>query len=82
MSDKLTKKYILDNINEFYEELNSALNPTLTKYSVWNTYYKEQMRQKECDEISNAYNTWNGGRYICNKVTDNIFVVTRNFTGD
>lgn len=81
MSDNFTKEYTLDNINEFYEGLNNSPNPMFTKYSVWNTYHKEQMRQEECNEICSAYNSCAGSYYTCDKVTDNIFIVTRHFNG-
>lgn len=48
MSDKFTKEYTLDDINE-------------------------------CNEICSAY--W-GAHYTCDKVTDNIFIVTRRFDGE
>lgn len=79
MSNKLTKEYTLNNINEFYEELNNNLNSTHTKFLVWTAYHKEQKTQKECNEICSAYNVCAGSYYSCNKVTDNIFIVTRHF---
>lgn len=78
MSDKF---YDLDNINEFYEGIEASPNSKFTKLRVWCNYYKESRRQKECNEISNAYNTRAGSYYTCDKVTDNIFVVTRHFNG-
>ena len=79
MSDKLTKEYTLDNINEFYERIEASPNPKFTKLRVWCNYYKESQRQKECKEISDGYNTRAGSHYTCDKVTDNIFIVTRHF---
>lgn len=80
MSDKFTKEYTLDNINEFYEGLEACPNPKFTKFRVWCNYYAEVQRQKECDEIATAYKNRTGNYYFCDKVTDNIFIVTRNFT--
>ena len=79
MTDKFTKEYTLDNINEFYERIEASPNPKFTKLRVWHNYYKESQRQKECKEISDAYNTRAGSHYTCDKVTDNIFIVTRHF---
>ena len=79
MSDKFTKEYTLDNINEFYEELEASINPKFIKFRVWCDYYTEIQRQKECNEVSNAYNTRVGSYYTCDKVTDNIFIITRHF---
>lgn len=80
MSNKFTKKYTLDNINEFYEGIEASPNSKFTKFHVWCNYYKEFQLQKECQEVCNAYNTRAGSYYNCDKVTDNIFIVTRNFT--
>ena len=79
MSDKFTKEYTLDNINDFFEGLETCPNPKFTKFRVWCNYYTEAQRQKECKEVSNAYNTRAGSYYTCEKVTDNIFIVIRNF---
>lgn len=80
MSDKFTKKYTLDNINEFYDGLEANPNSKFAKFRVWCNYYTEVQRQKECDEIATAYKNRAGNCYTCDKITDNIFVVTRNFT--
>lgn len=82
MSDKFTKEYTLDNINEFYEGLEASPNPKFTKFRVWCNYYKEAQRQKECKEFSDAYNTRAGSYYTCDKVTDNIFIITRHFNDE
>ena len=79
MSDKFTKEYTLDNINEFYERIEASSNPKFTKLRVWCNYYKESQRQKECKEVSDAYNTRAGSYYTCDKITDNIFIITRHF---
>lgn len=81
MSDKFVKEYNLGNINEFYEGLEAAPNSKITKFRVWYNYYTEVQRQKECNEICIAYSTRAGDYYTCDKVTDNIFVVTRHFNG-
>lgn len=81
MSDKFVKEYNFGNINEFYEGLESSPNSKITKFCVWRDYYTEIQRQKECNEICTAYNTRAGDYYTCDKVTDNIFVVTRHFNG-
>ena len=62
MSNKFTKEYTLDNINEFYEELEASINPKFIKFRVWCDYYTEIQRQKECNEVSNAYNNLYTGR--------------------
>ena len=82
MSDKFTKKYTLDNINEFYEEIEASLNPKVYKFRVWCNYYTEAQRQKECNEIVMNYNTRRGSYYTCEKVTDNIFIVTRHLADE
>lgn len=81
MSDKFIKEYTLDNINEFYDGLEANPNSKITKFRVWCNYFTEVQRQKECDEICTAYNTRARDYYTCDKVTDNIFVVTRHFNG-
>lgn len=81
MSDKFTKEYTLDNINEFYEGLETIPNSKITKFRVWYNYYTEVQRQKECNEIATAYKNRGSDYYTCSKVTDNIFVVARNFNG-
>lgn len=82
MFDKLTKEYTLDNINEFYKELEASINPKFIKFRVWCNYYTETQRQKECNEVSNAYTTRAGSYYTCDKVTDNIFIITRHFNSE
>lgn len=77
MSDNLTKEYTLDNINEFYENLKISPNSKFTKFRVWCSYYAEMQRQKECNEIATAYENRTG----TDKVTDNIFIITRRFNG-
>lgn len=79
MPDNFTKKYTLDNINEFYEELEASRNPKATKLHVWCNYYAETQRQKECREIAASYKKGTRDYYTCDKVTDNIFIVVRNF---
>ncbi len=81
MSDKFTKKYTLDNINEFYKGLETISNSKIAKFFVWWNHYTEIQRQKECDEIAAAYKNQAGNYYTCDKITDNIFVVTRHFNG-
>lgn len=80
MLDKFTKEYTFGNINEFYDGLEASPNSKIAKFRVWCNYYTEVQRQKECDEIATAYKNRTRGYYTCGKVTDNIFVVTRNFT--
>lgn len=82
MSDKFTKEYTLDNINEFFERIEASPNPKFTKLRVWCNYYKESQRQKECKEVSDAYNTRAGSYYTCDKITDNIFIITRHFNSE
>ncbi len=82
MFDRFTKEYTSDNINEFFEGLETCPNPKFTKFRVWCNYYKESQRQKECKEISDAYNTRVGSYYTCDKVTDNIFIITRYFNDE
>nr|DAH17016.1 MAG TPA: hypothetical protein [Caudoviricetes sp.] len=77
MLDKFTKEYTLDNINEFYEGLEANPNSKITKFCVWCAYYAEIQRQEECKEVSDAYNARTGGYYTCDKITDNIFIITR-----
>lgn len=81
MSDKFTKEYTLGNIDEFYDGLEDSPNSKIAKFRVWCDYYAEVQRQKECDEIATAYENRGNDYYTCSKVTDNIFVVTRNFNG-
>ena len=82
MSDNFTKEYTSDNINEFFEGLETCPNPKFTKFRVWCNYYTETQRQKECKEIISAYNTRAGSYYTCDKVTDNIFIVTRHLADE
>lgn len=82
MSEKFTKEYTLDNINEFYDGLEASPNSKITKFRVWHNYYTEVQRQKECDEIATAYKNRTGNYYTCDKVTDNIFIITRHFNGE
>lgn len=82
MSDNLTKEYTLDNINEFYENLKIRPNSKFVKFCVWSNYYAEMQHKKECNEIIMAYKSQTGvDCYTCDKVTDNIFIVTRHFNG-
>ena len=82
MTDKFTKEYTLDNIEEFYKGLETLPNSKFAKFVVWRDYNQEIQRQRECQEIATAYGNRSGNYYTCDKVTDNIFIVTRHFNND
>lgn len=68
--------YNLDNIEEFFNGLNSGLNPKVKKMMVWAGYQRDLTRRNEEAEINAEYKDGYGYGYFTTKVTDDIFVVS------
>ena len=69
-------EYNLDNIEEFFEGLNSGLNPKAKKMMVWAGYQRDLARRDEEAEVNAEYKDGYGYSYFATKVTEDIFVVS------
>ena len=71
-------KYTLDNIQEFFDNLDNALNPKIRKMLVWAGYERDKHLGNELLEISKLYESTDDNpthQYNANKITDSIYVV-------
>lgn len=69
--------YNIDNIEEFFDGLNSGLNPKAKKMMVWAGYQRDLTRRNEEAEVSVEYkDSYDGYSYFATKVTEDIFVVS------
>lgn len=71
-------KYTLDNIQEFFDSLDSALNPKIRKMLVWAGYERDKRLGNELLEIGKLYENTDSDpthQYNANKITDSIYVV-------
>lgn len=71
-------KYTLDNIQEFFDNLDNALNPKIRKMLVWAGYERDKRLGNELLEISKLYENTDSDpthQYNANKITDSIYVV-------
>ena len=71
-------KYTLDNIQEFFDSLDNALNPKIRKMLVWAGYERDKRLGNELLEISKLYENTDSNhthQYNANKITDSIYVV-------
>ena len=77
------KEYTLDNIHEFFEELDAKLNPNISKMMVWAGYQRDKERQKKEKEIWQKYYNPNFPRiqYNVTLLTDDIAIVERTQNG-
>ena len=77
------KEYTLDNIHEFFDELDTKLNPNISKMLVWAGYQRDKERQKKENEIWQKYYNPNFPRcqYNVTLITDDIAIVERTQDG-
>ena len=77
------KEYTLDNIHEFFDELDTKLNPNISKMLVWAGYQRDKERQKKEKEIWQKYYNPNFPRiqYNVTLLTDDIAIVERTQDG-
>lgn len=68
--------YNIDNIEEFFNGLNSGLNPKAKKMMVWAGYQRDLTRRNEEAEVNAEYKDCYGYSYFATKVTEDIFVVS------
>ena len=77
------KEYTLDNIHEFFEELDAKLNPNISKMIVWAGYEKDKERRQKENEIWKKYYNPNFPRcqYNVTLITDDIAIVEKTKCG-
>ena len=73
------KEYTLDNIHEFFEELDAKLNPNISKMIVWAGYERDKERRQKENEIWKKYYNSNFPLYQYNVtiLTDDIAIVEK-----
>ena len=77
------KEYTLDNIHEFFEELDAKLNPNISKMIVWAGYERDKERRQKENEIWKKYYNSNFPLYQYNVtiLTDDIAIVEKTKCG-
>ena len=71
-------KYTLDNIHEFFDNLDNALNPNIRKMMVWAGYERDRLLHEELRNIEKIYESKNDNpiyHYSASKISDNIYIV-------
>ena len=83
MESNNKKEYTLDNIHEFFDALDTKLNPNISKMMVWAGYQRDKERQKKEKEIWQKYYNPNFPRiqYNVTLLTDDIAIVERTQNG-
>lgn len=68
----IEKEYTLDNIHEFYEEMENSFNPKIRKMMVYAGYMRDKERKEKENEVAQHYKH---GTYFAHMVSDDIFIV-------
>ena len=71
-------KYALDNIHEFFDNLDNAPNPNARKMMVWAGYERDKLLREELRNIEKIYESKDDNPihwYIASKISDSIYVV-------
>ena len=71
-------KYTLDNIHEFFDNLDNAPNPNICKMMVWAGYERDRLLREELRNVEKIYESKDDNpihRYIASKISDNIYIV-------
>ena len=71
-------KYALDNIHEFFDNLDNAPNPNERKMMVWAGYERDKLLREELRNIEKIYESKDDNPihwYIASKISDSIYVV-------
>lgn len=72
-------EYNMDNIQQFYDEMDNSLNPKIRKLMVYAGYYEDCERQQKEKEIANLFNS----KYnIVHLISDDIAVVEEREKGE
>lgn len=71
------KDYNLDNIHEFFDELNTKLNPSICKMRVWAGYQRDYNTQAERKSVEDMYRnpSYPKDRYTAFKIRQDMYVV-------
>ena len=64
--------YTIDNINEFFDDLNNSLNPKVSKMMVYSGYMRDEKLKAKCYEATKNYTY---GCYFGHYVSDDIIIV-------
>ena len=71
-------KYTLDNIQEFFDNLDNSPNPNMRKMMVWAGYERDRQLRAELCKIEKLYENDNmvaSSQYNAIKITDYIYIV-------
>lgn len=71
------KEYNLDNIHEFFEELDNKLNPNIHKMMVWAGYQRDCDARAELKDVEDMYynSSHPKDRYTAWKISQDMYVV-------
>lgn len=71
------KDYNLDNIHEFFDELDSKINPNVHKFYVWTCYQQARKIQEELRTVEEMYHNshFSSDRYTAWKISQDMYVV-------
>ena len=78
-------KYALDNIHEFFDNLDNAPNPNERKMMVWAGYERDKLLREELRNIEKIYESKDDNPihwYIASKISDSIYVVEYRIWGE
>ena len=78
-------KYALDNIHEFFDNLDNAPNPNVRKMMVWAGYERDKLLREELRNIEKIYESKDDNPihwYIASKISDSIYVVEYRIWGE
>ena len=77
-------KYTLDNIHEFFDGLDNALNPNVRKMMVWAAYERDRQLNAKLREIEKLYenNSRPSEHYQAFQITSDVFVVEYSSRGE
>ena len=69
--------YTLDNINDFFEELDAKPNPSVRKMMVWAGYQRDHDLQAELKRVEDKYRNPSrpGDRYCAWKIAQDMYVI-------
>ena len=83
MESNNKKEYTLDNIHEFFDALDTKLNPNISKMIVWAGYERDKERRQKENEIWKKYYNSNFPLYQYNVtiLTDDIAIVEKTKCG-
>ena len=75
-------EYTLNNIQNFYDQIDKTLNPKVTKMLVYAGYQRDKERREKEKKVSELFKESLPYHSYTTYVTDDIYVLTRNKKGN